>query len=395
MVTVLLLFIIYAIFIGLGLPDSVLGAAWPKIYAELNLPIGYASFITTVISAGTALASFFSAKAINRFGTGVVTAFSTVMTAAALLGFSFGQSIWWLILLGIPLGLGAGAIDAALNNYVAVRYSAKSMNFLHCFYGVGVSVSPYILSFFLDGEGGWRTGFRVVFLIQAVIAVISILALPLWKKAKAKETKEEDFTPRTLSLKEMLKMPAVRVAWIVFFTTCALEFTCGIWGCTYLVEAENMLESSAAKYITLYYVGITVGRLVSGLIAGKLSPEKIVFIGYGIVGVAIVALFLPIPATIKGVTLLMIGLGNGPTFPNLTHLTPKYFKKELSQSLVGMQMLFCNLGILAMPPLFGALANYFGLWLFPVFNGVTYALMLIFTIVYVKMPKLKGLSEIS
>lgn len=384
----LLLIIIYIVFIGLGLPDSVLGSAWPAMFPDFNLPVGSQSFLTVLISSGTVLASFFSAKLINKFGTGKITAFSTLLSALSLLGFSISNSIVWLCLLSLPLGFGAGAIDAALNNYVAVHYKAKHMNFLHCFYGVGVSLSPYLMSYALSFDNNWRLGFRIVFFILLAIAIVSFLALPLWNKTTSTPTEQQkELQPQSLSLKQMAKMPKVRIAWIVFFSSVGLEFLCGIWGCTYLVSAENLSESSAAKMITLYYLGITLSRLISGFITSKFSQQKIVAIGYGVVGIALAILFLPLPPIVKGVTLLLIGLGNGPTFPNLAFLTPKFFGKEKSQSIMGTILASCNIGILLVPPMFSVLAQYVGLQTFPLVLALIYIVMAVSTIFYLKPIK--------
>ena len=383
----LLFVLISVVFIGLGLPDSLLGSAWPAIYPELNLPVSYANFITILISSGTVLASLFSARLINKFGTGAVTAVSTAMTTLAILGFSFSQSLWWFVALALPLGAGAGAIDAALNNYVAVHYGPTHMSFLHCFYGVGVALSPYLMSLALELLGNWRMGYRTVFFIMAGITAVSILALPLWNKVKANEKEEEKFTPVSLSLKQMAKMPAVRSAWVAFFSSVALEFTCGIWGCTYLVESEGLTEAAATKILTFYYIGMTLGRFTSGLISKKVYAEKIVYAGYTIVGVAVVLILLPIPPIVKGVSLFLIGFGNGPTFPNLTYLTPINFGKEISQSIIGTQMACCNLGILLMPPVFGLLAEHVGLHVFPYYIVILYIIMLLTTIIYSKLTK--------
>lgn len=384
----LLLVIIYIVFIGLGLPDSVFGAAWPAIYPDFNQPVGNASFVTVLISSGTVLASFFSARLLNKFGTGKVTAFSTALSAVSILGFALSSSIIWMCALAIPLGIGAGAIDAALNNFVAVHYKAKHMSFLHTFYGVGVSLSPFLMSFALSFDNDWRLGFRIVFYILLFIAITSIVALPLWKKVNKNPVEQaKEVKPITLTFKQMAKANSIRTAWIVFFSSVGLEFICGIWGCTYLVNAEGLSESYAAQLLTFYYVGITVGRFVSGLVCSKIKQQHVVFVGYGVVGVAIILLFLPIPAVIKGVALFMIGFGNGPTFPNLAYLTPKFFGKDISQSIMGTILAFCNVGILIMPPLFGLLAQFVSIKLFPLTLAVMFLIMLISTIIYLKTPK--------
>lgn len=380
-----LFLMICIIYIGLGLPDSILGSAWPSIYSDLNLPISYANFITFLISFGTVTASFFSARLINKVGTGALTSISTVLTTLCLLAFSFSNSILFFCLLAIPLGFGAGAIDAALNNYVAVRYSPKHMSFLHCFYGIGVSLSPFLMSFALSLTQSWRQGYRLVFLLMVVISIISIFILPVWKKIKNNSIKDNsDFTPITLSLKQMFKMPAIRTAVLVFFFSVALEFTCGIWSCTYLVKTQNLTESTASRYLTFFYAGITIGRFVSGLISKKIKMEAIVYIGYFIIGTAILLLFLPLPPIFKAISLFFIGFGNGPIFPNLTYLTPIKFGKEISQSVIGIQMTACNLGILVMPPVFGFVAQYLGLHIFPIFLLILFLITLFSTIVYSK-----------
>ena len=385
MVTFLLI-IIFIIFIGLGLPDSILGSAWPAIYKDLNIARSSQGFITIITSVGTALASYFSARLINKFGTGLVTLVSTLISALALLGFSFSNSLWFFLLMSIPLGIGAGAIDSALNNYVATRYKASQMNFLHAFYGVGVTASPFIISLALGGAGGWRQGYRIIFYLMMGIFAVSLCALPLWKKVNKKYA-EQNFTPITIGIKTMIKMPAVRICWIVFFTTCALEFTCGAWGATYLVDSEGLSEELGAMFITFYYAGITLGRLVSGFIAVKVKPVNILFSGCFIVGVALVLLILPLPVWLKGASLLLIGFGNGPTFPNLTHLTPKFFGADISQSITGMNMVMCNLGICLAPPAFSLVAQYLNIKLFPLFLIAIFVVMVIFMFIYIKMPK--------
>lgn len=376
---------ICCIFIGLGLPDSILGSAWPTIYQDLNLPFSYANFITFLISFGTVMASFFSARLINKFGTATLTTISTVLSTLCILAFSFSNSMIFFCLLAIPMGIGAGAIDAALNNYVAIHYSSTHMSLLHCFYGVGVSLAPLLMSFALGQTNDWRQGYRVVFLVMVGICLVSFLSLPLWKKVKATQPKEENFTPTTLSLKQMIKTPAVVMSWILFFSSVGLEFTCGIWACTYLVNTQQISEATASSFLTFYYAGITIGRFVSGFYSKKFAPEKSVFFGYTIVGIALLMLFLPLPIFVKPIILFLIGFGNGPTFPNIIFVTPHNFGKEVSQSIIGTQMAFCNIGILIMPPIFGFLAQWLGLQIFPIYLTVLFVVMVLSTIIYNKM----------
>lgn len=385
----LLFIVISFVFVGLGLPDSLFGAAWPDIYSDLNLPISYANYVTTLISVGTVLSSLFASQLVAKLGTGKVAALSTLLTTIMLLIFSLGDNIIFFCLLSIPLGLGAGAIDAALNNYVALNYSSTHMSFMHCFYGVGVSASPLLMALALAKTDSWQGGYHIVATIMATITLVGFLALPLWKKVKNKtqEKQEKQVEQKPKSVFTLAKMPAVRVAWVVFFFTVALEFTCGIWGCTYLVQVEKMSESLAAATLTFYYIGITSGRAVSGVISKWINPQKIIFLGYGVVGLALVILFLPIPATFKGVALFMIGFGNGPTFPNLTFLTPRYFGQDMSASVIATQTACCNIGILLMPPVFGFLAEWLGVEIFPICLAVLYAIMVISTIIYAKRTR--------
>ncbi len=370
------------IFIGLGLPDSILGSAWPTIYQDLNLPFSYANFITFLISFGTVMASFFSARLINKFGTAKLTTFSTILSALCVLAFSFSNSMIFFCLLAIPLGMGAGAIDAALNNYVAIHYSSTHMSLLHCFYGVGVSLSPFLMALALGKSNDWRQGYRVVFLVMVFISLIALLSLPLWKKVKSKQPEEELFTPKNLSLTCMLKKPAIVISWVLFFSSVGLEFTCGIWACTYLVNTQVISEATASSYLTFYYAGITIGRFTSGFYSKKFAPDKSVFFGYSIVGVALIMLFLPLPIYFKAIILFLIGFGNGPTFPNIIFVTPRNFGKEVSQSVIGSQMAFCNIGILIMPPIFGFLAEWLGLQIFPIYLTCLFVIMVLSTIIY-------------
>ena len=372
----LLLIVIYIAFIGLGVPDSLFGTAWPAIYTDLNLPVSWASIVTIIVSCGTITSSLLSSWLISRFGTGKITAVSTLMTALALLGFSCSDSMLWLCLCAIPLGLGAGSIDTALNNYVALHYKASHMNFLHCFYGIGVSLSPYLMSLALS-KGTWEGGYRAVFWFQLAIAALTVLALPLWKKVRhAQNGEEEEETPRVLSFPALMKMPKVRMACLVFIGYCALEYTCGTLGSTFLVNAKGAAADTAARMVTFYYVGLALGRFLSGVLAGRLHSRQLVKIGQMILLAAVVSLFLPLPFAFCSVSLFFIGLGNGPIFPNMLHLTPELFGKDLSQAVIGAEMATSYIGVLLAPALFGLIAQNVTAALFPVYLLVLYALMI-------------------
>lgn len=386
--TTLLLVIIYIAFIGLGVPDSLFGTAWPAIYVEWGLPISAAGVFTALCMGCTIVSSVFSAGVINRFGTAKVTAVSTAMTAIALLGFSVSRNIWWMFLCAIPSGLGAGAVDTALNNYVALHYNASHMSFMHCFYGVGVSFSPYIMSVALGADNAWRNGYRMAFFIQMTIAIITIVTIPLWKKAHGSENGGgEEEKPRTLSFREMVKMPSLRVLWLVFFASCAIEYTSGNWSSTFLVNARGMTADAAARMVTFYYVGMAVGRFLSGVIAGKLRGWTIIKICEGIMLTAIVILALPLPAAFSAAALFLLGVGDGPIFPILTHLTPTHFGKDISQSVISSQMAVSYAGMVAMPPLFGILAQTISAGLLPYFLLTMFAIMVVFQGVFDRIRK--------
>lgn len=388
----ILLIVIYIDFIGLGIPDSLFGAAWPAIYTEFGLPISYASFVTIIIYGGTVASSLLSAKVINRFGTSKVTAVSTALTAAGLLGFSFSGGLIWLCLFAVPLGLGAGAIDSALNNYIALHYKATHMSFLHCAYGVGVTLSPYLMALALSDNNDWRGGYRIAFFIQIGITAVTLFSLPLWSKIRRINTHDEgeDAAPRTLKLTELIKMPSVRAVWLIFFGSCAIEFTCGSWGSTFLVQSKGMSAENAAKIITFYYAGIAIGRFLSGILAAKLPSWRIIRIGQITIITAIVLLMLPLPVYVAAAGLFLVGLGNGPIYPNLIHLTPKNFGRDISQSVMGSQMAAASIGIMVMPPLFGLLAQGISTDIFPYFLLIMFAVMAVSTFFLIKNLKKSG-----
>lgn len=383
----LLLIIIFIAYIGLGIPDSLLGAAWPAIYTEFGLPVSYASYITILTSCGTIISSFFSAKIIKRLGTAKITAFSTTLTALALLGFSLSGNMLCLCLCAIPLGLGAGSIDTALNNYVALHYKASHMSFLHCFYGVGVTVSPYLMSFALSENNNWRGGYRIMFIIQISIAALTILSMPLWKKVGQNQPEEEN-TIRTLTTKQILTTRGTMPVIGIFIFSCAIECICLVWGSTFLVEANGITADKAAGIITFYFMGMTVGRFISGLLAKRISGIKIVMTGQIITFIAIMLTLIPNSVVLSSVGLSLIGLGNGPLYPNMTHLTPQVFGRDVSQSIIGFQMALTYVGIMLSPLIFGLLAEYIGVFLMPYYLITMYALMMLCT--FILLPLLKS-----
>lgn len=375
----ILLIIIYIAFIGLGIPDSLFGAAWPAIYPEFNIPFSFASFVTVIISCGTIVSSMLSAKVISMFGTNKVSAFSTAMTAAALLGFSCSKNLAFFCLFAIPLGLGAGAIDTALNNYVSLHYSATHMSFLHCFYGIGVSVSPYVLSLVISGKYGWREGYRIAFGIQLGIALIMLFTLPIWKKAHGQGEEVKEQKMKALSFREVMKIPGVKIMCCLFFASCAIECTCGGWGSTFLVEYKHVPADQAARIIMFYYVGMALGRFLSGILAMRLNSWQIIKTGQWVLGAALIILLLPTSPQISGMALFMTGLGNGPLFPNFNYLTPQNFGEDVSQSVMGTQMAAAYVGIMLAPAGCGILGQNIGMGVFPVYLFIFYVFMLMGT----------------
>ncbi len=371
----ILLVVIYIAFIGLGVPDSLIGSAWPAIHTELGIPVEAVSVLTFLISGCTVLSSMFSAKILNKFGTAKVTAFSTAMTAMALLGFCVAPSFWFMIPSAVVLGLGAGAIDSGLNNYVALNFKASHMNFLHCFYGVGVSLSPYLMSQALS-NAGWRGGYRYAFYVQTFIALLLIVSVPLWKKTSSAEQTEE-ISAENLTLLQMAKKPEVRQVWVIMLATNAIEYACGVWGSTYLVEEKGFSAEHGALGLTVYYAGMSIGRFVSGLLAGKISTWKRIGIGAVILAPAIAVMLLPLHGAVTVVGLFLVGLGNGSIYPNMIHLTPHNFGKEVSQSIMGSQIAFAYIGVMLAPPTVSLISGLFGIKVYPVLLAVLYVIMVV------------------
>lgn len=372
---VFLLIVIYIAFIGLGVPDSLIGSAWPAIHTEMNVPVEAVSILTFIISGCTVLSSMFSAGILNKLGTAKVTAFSTAMTAAALFGFSVAPSFWFMIPLAVLLGLGAGAIDSGLNNYVALHCKASHMNFLHCFYGVGVTLSPYLMSQALSNVG-WRGGYRYAFYVQTVITILLIISLPLWKKTYSNQQTEEE-KGVNLTLLQMAKKREVRQVWIIMLTTNAIEYACGVWGSTYLVTEKGFETKHGALALTVYYAGMSIGRFVSGLLSEKISTWKRIGIGVAVLAPAIAIMLLPLPGAVTVVGLFLVGWGNGAIYPNMIHLTPHNFGKEVSQSIMGSQIAFAYIGVMLAPPTVSLISGLFGIKVYPVLLAVLYLIMII------------------
>lgn len=372
----LLLVVIYISFISLGLPDSLLGAAWPMMYGEFGVPVSYAGAISMIIAAGTIVSSLQSDRMTRRLGTGKVTAISVATTAIALFGFSMSHSFGMLCLWAIPYGLGAGAVDASLNNYVALHYASRHMSWLHCMWGVGASVGPYIMGYALTGGHGWNMGYRYIAVLQIGLTAILLLSLPLWKKRSAAATGDDTAAvDAPLGLKQIISIRGAKEVMVAFFCYCALEQTTGLWASSYLVLYRGISEETAAGFASLFYIGITVGRALSGFLTMKLNDTQMIRLGEGIIVTGIVALLLPFRENFSLVGLILIGLGCAPVYPCIIHSTPTHFGEDRSQAVIGVQMASAYVGTCLMPPVFGLIANYISVTLFPVFLLVVLILM--------------------
>ncbi|MBQ9984076.1 MAG: MFS transporter [Lachnospiraceae bacterium] len=375
----LLLAIIYLSFISLGLPDGMLGAAWPTMYPEFDVPVSYAGLLAMFISAQTVISSLLSDRLTKKFGAGKVTAVSVAMTMIALFGFSVSTSMWHLFLWAIPYGLGGGSVDASLNNYVALHYESRHMSWLHCMWGLGAMLGPYIMSFALTKGQGWNMGYRYVGIIQIVLTMILICSLPLWKKPQdAINGAAEVATDKPLTLKEIISLPGAKEIMIVFFGYCALEQTAGLWASSYMVLQRGISAEIAAKYASLFYLGITIGRAASGFITMKLQDRSMIRLGLVIISFGILVLLIPMSIDVMSlIGLILVGLGCAPIYPCVIHSTPDYFGADKSQAVIGVQMASAYVGSCVAPPVFGWIANHVSIGWYPVYLAVALVLMFV------------------
>ena len=364
----LLLGIIYLSFVSLGLPDALLGAAWPIMSGALAVPLSHAGGIALIIAIGTVVSSLMSDRMTKWLGTGKVTAISVGMTAVALFGFSASRSYWMLCLWAIPYGLGAGSVDASLNNYVAVHYASRQMSWLHCMWGLGASLGPYIMGAALTGGMGWNSGYRAIGLLQTALTVVLVFSLPLWKPRRD-EPQEDGSRSTPLTLKQIVAIPGAKEVMLAFFCYCALEQTCILWGSSYLVIHGGLPEETAASLASLFMLGITAGRFLSGFLTYRFRDEAMVRLGEGILLLGVLFMLLPLGKYAAMAGLLLMGLGCAPVYPCLIHATPAHFGEENSQAIIGVQMASAYVGICCMPPLFGLLANHLGAGLLPWYVG--------------------------
>lgn len=370
-----LLALIYLAFISLGLPDSLLGAGWPVMHTELGVSVSFMGIISMVISGGTIVSSLLSDKLTHKFGTRTVTVASVFLTVAALFGFSFSGSFSMLIIFAVPYGLGAGAIDAALNNYVALHYKAKHMSWLHCFWGVGAIISPFIMSFALKNLN-WNSGYRIVGFIQLAIALLLLVTLPVWKINKTESTADT----KRVGLTAALKIKGVPFLLIGFFAYCAAEATAMYWASTYFTEVKGISGDRAASFAALFYIGITLGRFASGFITERLGDRRMILLGTGILACGITILLIPVQSYMTAfAAFLVIGFGCAPIYPCIIHSTPANFGAENSGAIIGIQMASAYVGSTFIPPLFGLFGNAVGFSVMPVYLLAFFALMIIMT----------------
>lgn len=362
-----LILIIYLAFISLGLPDSLLGSAWPTMHVALDVPLSYMGIVSIIVILSTIVSSLFSERIINRFGTGLVTALSVLMSAVGLFGYSITNSLAVLCLWAIPYGLGAGAVDAALNHYVAVHLKAKHMSWLHCFWGIGAISGPYIMGCCLSHNGRWQGGYRVVSIIQFSLAVVLFFSLPLWHGPSTEAPWERKSQNRG-GIRNAWKRKGVTLFLLTFIGYSALEATTGVWASSYLCKYKGLAEDISAKYAALFFLGITVGRLLSGFVSEKLGTEKLLRTGFICITIGVICIWIPSAEpmlTLAG--LVITGLGCAPIYPSLIHSVPQYFGTEHSQAIIGLQMAFSCAAAAIMPPLFGVIATIAGLRIYPVY----------------------------
>lgn len=374
----LLLAIIYLAFISLGLPDALLGAAWPSMYPQFDVPVSYAGIISMIIALGTVVSSLQSDRLTKKLGTGKVTALSVLMTAMALFGFATSHSFGMLCLWAIPYGLGAGSVDASLNNYVALHYESRHMSWLHCMWGVGASAGPYIMGYALTAGWGWNSGYHIIAVLQIVLTAILLCSLPLWKQRPAEVLQDGKVqNVKALSIREVLQLAGAREILVCFFCYCALEQTTGLWASSYLTLHKGVSADTAATFASMFYLGITVGRALSGFLTMKLNDVQMIRLGEVIIGIGVLVMLLPFGQSLSLAGLILIGLGCAPVYPCVIHSTPAHFGADKSQAIIGIQMACAYVGTCLMPPVFGLIANHITVALLPVYLLIILVLMVI------------------
>ena len=370
----LLLVIIYLSFISLGLPDALLGAAWPIMSQEFTVPLSYAGGISLIIAIGTVISSLMSDRLTKWLGSGKVTAISVAMTAVAIFGFSVSEEYWQLCIWAIPYGLGAGSVDASLNNYVALHYASSHMSWLHCMWGLGASIGPYIMGMALTGGMGWSEGYGIISVIQMILCAVIFISLPLWKK-RGSSSGQGGEAAKPLTMRQIFGITGAKEVMLAFFCYCALEQTCILWGSSYYVHHIGLDEETAASLASLYMLGLTLGRFLNGFLTYKISDTNLIRLGEVLIGLGVLVMLLPMGHTAAMIGLTLMGLGSAPIYPCIIHSTPAHFGEENSQALIGVQMASAYIGICCMPPLFGVLANHIGVYLLPWYTGAILVVM--------------------
>ncbi len=396
----LLIAVIYLSFISLGLPDSLLGSAWSVMRTDFDVPLSFAGIVSVIISVGTIVSSLLSDRLTKKFGTGLVTAVSVTMTAAALFLFSISTRFWMLVIFAVPYGLGAGGVDASLNNYVALHLKARHMSWLHCMWGLGAAVSPYIMSYALTGGSGWQQGYLIVAIIQIILSFALFVSLPLWKKCanKAAKTAEGVEEPascsaplkeqkKALSFKEIFKIKGAVACFICFFCYCALEQTTTLWASSFMISHNKISPEEAAKFASLFFIGITAGRGINGFLTLKFSDKVLIRSGQALILCGIILVFIPNVKILTVIGLIIVGLGCAPVYPCIIHMTPSLFGEDKSQAMIGVQMASAYIGSCLAPPLFGLIANHISAELLPLYLIIFLALMVAMHEVVVKSTK--------
>lgn len=382
----LIMALTYICFVSLGLPDSLLGSAWPVMQGQMNVPVSYAGIVSMIICLCTVISSLMSNTMIRKLGIGKIIAISVAMTAVALFGFSFSSQYWMLILWAIPYGLGAGCVDSVLNNYAALHFKSHHMSWLHCMWGVGASISPYIMSFALIRLDNWHYGYSIVGVIQAVLSLFIFMSIPMWKNTEATDGNNEIIESKPLTIRQILSIPGAVACFSTFFAYCAVELTSSLWASSYLVQARGVSPEVASGCASLFYIGLTVGRAINGFLAMRFGDRTLIRLGLGIIFVGIMLVFVQYHAMFACAGFVIIGLGCAPVYPCIIHMTPDLFGKDKSQAIIGVQIAFAYIGFCTMPPLFGLIANHIDIGLLPAYLLI---LLVLIIVMHEKLVKLK------
>ena len=382
----LILALTYICFISLGLPDSLLGSAWPVMQQQMNVPVSYAGIVSMIICLNTIISSLMSNFLIHKLGIGRIIAISIATTAVALFGFSVSSQYWMLLLWAIPYGLGAGCVDSVLNNYAALHFKSQHMSWLHCMWGVGASISPYIMSFALIGLDNWHHGYLIVSVIQIVLSFFIFMTVPLWKNAPSADSEAEKLDSKPLTVRQILAIPGATVCFLTFFGYCALELTSSLWASSYLVQARGVSAEVASGCASLFYIGMTLGRAINGFLAMRFSDRFLIRLGLGVIFGGFMLVFVPVHTMFACAGFVIIGLGCAPVYPCIIHMTPDLFGKDKSQAIIGVQIAFAYTGFCIMPPLFGLIANHISISLLPPY---LLALLLLIGVMHERLVKLK------